>query len=306
MITLLALSMTSILTAALPTVAPGDHERVLHIGELNRSYLFHVPPLYRADKPTPVVIALHGAAMNARLMEGFCGLNDKADQAGFVVVYVNGSGPGGVLLVWNSGGLRVDKGRSTSDDVGYISKVIDDLSTQVNVDPARVFATGMSNGGMMCYRLAAELSNRIAAIAPVAGTMAVATYKPTRPVPVLHFHGTADKLVPIEGLGSTPARYLGFKSVADTIRIVTQFNNCLPEPTVVALPDTAHDNTSVTKKIYRAKEGSADVVLYLIENGGHTWPGRQPKIDFIGRSTSQIDANDIIWDFFQKHPMPMN
>jgi polyhydroxybutyrate depolymerase len=246
---------------------------------------------------------MHGAAMNARLMEGFCGLNDKADKAGFIVVYVNGTGPGGVLLVWNSGGFRPDMSPTAVDDVGYISKVIDDLGTQVNVDPARVYATGMSNGGMMCYRLASELADRIAAIAPVAGTMAIDNYKPCRPVPVVHFHGTEDKLVPIGKTADGPTRYLGFKSVPETMRIVAQFNHCLPDPTVVALPDIAHDETSVTKKTYRPKEGDAEIVLYIIEGGGHTWPGRVPKVSVIGRSTKQIDANDIIWDFFEKHPM---
>ena len=106
--------------------------------------------------------------MNGAMMARFCGLSEKADQSGFVVVYANGTGSTPLFLYWDSGGVR---GR-VADDVGYTAKLLDDLATVVHVDSKRVFATGMSNGAMMCYRLAAELSDRIAAIAPIAGTMA--------------------------------------------------------------------------------------------------------------------------------------
>ena len=108
-------------------------------------------------------------------------------------------GTAGIFLTWNSGGFRARMAEGRPDDVTFVAKLLDDLATVVNVDPKRVYATGMSNGGMMCYRLAAELSDRIAAIAPVSGTMAIDDYKPKRPVPVMHFHGTADNIVPFNG-----------------------------------------------------------------------------------------------------------
>ena len=131
------------------------------------------------------------------------------------------------MLTWNAGGFQGKEGKP--DDVAFIAKVLDDLATVVNVDPKRVYVTGMSNGGMMCYRLAAELSDRIAAIAPVAGTMAIDNYHPKRPVPVMHFHGTADKLVPFGGPGSGTPKFLGFKSVEDTIKICAKANGCPEE-----------------------------------------------------------------------------
>src|SRR5205823_9528672 len=136
--------------------------------------------------PSPVVLALHSAAMNGSMMARFTGLSEKSDQAGFVVVYPNGTGTTSLFLYWDAGGVR----GKVSDDVGYVAKLLDDLATVVNVDPKRVFAAGMSNGAMMCYRLAAELSDRIAAIAAIAGTMAIEDCRPRRPVPVIHFHGT--------------------------------------------------------------------------------------------------------------------
>jgi polyhydroxybutyrate depolymerase len=173
----------------------------------------------------------------------------------------------------------------------------------VNVDPKRVYATGMSNGGMMCYRLAAELSDRIAAIAPVAGTMAIDNYNPQRPVPVMHFHGKADNMVPFAGPSGRTPKFLGFKSVDDTITVVAKANGCPEEPRTEELPDKAGDGTTVTKKTYGPGKDGAEVVLFVIEGGGHTWPGQQPPVGFIGKSTKNISANDMIWEFFEKHPM---
>src|SRR3954470_2104389 len=176
-------------------LAVGDHARELKIGEMFRSYSVHIPPSYDPGRPTPVVLVFHSAMMNGNLMARFCGLSEKADRSGFVVVYANGTGSTPLFLYWDAGGVR---GR-VSDDVGYVARLLDDLATVVPVDPKRVYATGMSNGGMMCYRLAAELSDRIAAIAPVAGTMIGPEIRAKRPVSVLHFHGTRDTFVSYEG-----------------------------------------------------------------------------------------------------------
>lgn len=291
-----------LLAVAANALGPGDHHRSIKVGELDRSYLVHVPPQYDPQKPTPVVLVLHGAGTNGQITVSFCGLNKKADEAGFVAVYPNGTGLAGLMLTWNSGGFR-GNGPSNADDVGFIAKVLDDLATVVNADPKRVYATGMSNGGMMCYRLAAELSDRIAAIAPVAGTMAIDGYNPKRPVPVVHFHGTADRIVPFGGPGGRTPRFLGFKSVEETVEVCAKANGCPEKPNTVKLPDKAGDGTSVTRKTYGPGKEGSEVVLFVIEGGGHTWPGQQPPVGLIGKSTKNISANDLIWEFFEKHPM---
>jgi polyhydroxybutyrate depolymerase len=300
-------SMSPLIVLALLSVAPlgpGDHGRSLKVDGRERSYLVHVPPQYDPKRPTPVVLALHGAAMNALMMRGFCDLDKKADQGGFVAVYPNGTGLAGLLLAWNAGGLPPSIAEKRPNDVAFMARLLDDLASVMNVDPKRVYATGMSNGGMMCYRLAAELSDRIAAIAPVGGTMAVDCYRPKRPVPVMHFHGRRDPYVPYDGLGNGAARFLAFKSVEDTIGTCAKANGCAEAPAVSDLPDKARDGTKVHEKTYRACTGGAEVVLVTIEGAGHTWPGEPAPEWLLGKATKNVSANDRIWEFFQKHPIP--
>jgi polyhydroxybutyrate depolymerase len=193
------------------------------------------------------------------------------------------------------------KGRP--DDVAFIRKLLDDLGSVAKVDPRRVYATGLSNGGMMCYRLAAELSDRIAAIAPVAGTMAIEKANPKRPVPVLHFHGTDDAIVPFDGVHQGTPKFIHFKSVEDSIRTWVKIDGCDEKPEVADLPHRADDMLVERKTYGHCKEG-AEVVLVVIRGGGHTWPGQEPPVAFLGKSTKNISADDLIWEFFQKHPMP--
>jgi polyhydroxybutyrate depolymerase len=293
----LGLSVNALLT-------PGDHSLNVEVQGVTRSCLVHLPPTYDVKKPTPVVLVFHGAMMNAERMVAFCGLNEKADQAGFVAVYPNGTG-WRQFLFFNSGGLngRLAPLRSV-DDVKYVAKLLDDLEAQVNVDRKRVYATGMSNGGMMCYRLAAELSDRIAAIAPVSGTLAIEKCEPKRPVPVMHFHGTKDTLVHFHGPDNQSRTFLWYKSVEDTIQTWTKIDGCPDTAVIAEEPDTIADGTRVTKKTYGPGKNGAEVILFVIEGGGHTWPGRDPTRRFLGAATRDISANDLIWEFFERHPLP--
>ncbi len=285
-------------------LVPGDQVRELEFNGIQRTYSVHLPPQYDAKKPTPVVLSYHGALTNRDMMAAFTGLNAKADEAGFLAVYPNGNGSGKLMFVWNAAGLR-DKDRDRKyDDVAFTARLLDDLQRIANVDPKRIYATGLSNGGMMCYRLAAELSDRIAAIAPVAGTMAVAEAKPRRAVPVLHFHGTDDKLVPFSGADARARLVLPFKSVDETMRIWAKIDGCPETPTVVKLPDVAEDGTTVERRTWGPGTDGAEVILYVVSGGGHTWPGRERPIKFLGKSTRDISANDLIWEFFERHPMP--
>jgi polyhydroxybutyrate depolymerase len=268
-----------------------------------------VPPGYDAAKPTPVVLILYGGQTNAQIMQGFCGMDKKADAAGFLAVYPNGQGRNNRLHfnTWGRKGLL-------ADDVKFVAALLDDLSGAAQVDANRVFATGISDGAMMCYLLAAELSDRIAAIAPVSGTLAIEKINLKRPVPVLHFHGTADKFVPFEGPTTAWQRGLRMLPVEEEIQTWAKLDGCPEASQPTALADTAHDGTTVTRKVYGPGKGGAEVVLYFIEGGGHTWPGRQAtgRTGFaageavemlLGKSTQNLSANDLMWEFFQKHPM---
>jgi polyhydroxybutyrate depolymerase len=280
-------------------LGPGDHTRTLMMGEQKREYLVHIPKGYDPKKLAPVVLALHGALMNGPMMVGFSGLNKTSDDAGFVLVYPSGTGAG-PFLTWNAGGFGGKTSKGKADDVAFIGKLLDDLATVVKVDDKRVFACGISNGAMMCYRLAAELSDRIAAIAPVAGTIAIDESKPKRPVSIIHFHGTKDNLVPFET--TTGKSSFKLKGAEESVKIWVKLNGCKEEPKIDTLSKDG-DELKVIRRTYGGGKDGSEAELIVIEEGGHTWPGQQPPVSFIGKSAMNISANDLIWEFFKKHPM---
>ena len=278
----------------------GNQTRTLDVNGEPRTYLVHAPPRFNPQQPTPIVLILHGAGMTGPMMASYCGMNAKADQAGFVAVYPSATGHA-IVLAFNAGAVI---GQQQPDDVKYLAAVLDELSGAMQVDPRRIYATGMSNGGMMCYRLASEMAGRIAAIAPVAGTMAEKLQPPTRAVPILHIHGTNDRLVPIAGASMWTRKIMAFQSLTNTIDHWVKTNECPQQPTIEELPDRVADETRVSRQTYGPGTDGSEVVLLTIEGGGHTWPGRKPGLALLGRSTYDISANDLIWEFFERHPLP--
>jgi len=300
------LLISSILAADAPAptawLKPGDHVRSVPSAGITRKYRLHIPPGCDGSKPVPVVLAFHGAGINSLVMERYTGLNAKADAAGFVAVYPNGTGFTETIATWNAGECCGSPVQNKTDDVATVRTMLDDLATVVRVDPKRVFATGLSNGGMMCYKLASEMSDRIAAIAPVAGTMATETCNPGRPVPVIHFHGTADKIVPLAG-GRRNLNTYQFHSVEHSLAAWIKADGCPAEPKVTELPNSVADGTHATRKVYGPGTNGAEVVLILIEGGGHTWPGRDARAKLLGKASKNVPANDLMWEFFSRHPM---
>lgn len=285
---------------AADSLGPGDHTRTLQHDGRSRSYIVHVPP--KSKQPTPVVLIFHGGGSNAEQTVGFTGLSENADKEGFIAVYPNGTGRFERALTWNGGNCCGYAMWNNVDDVGFTRSMLDDLATVVNIDAKRVFATGISNGGIMCYRLASELSDRIAAIAPVAGTMGTQTCNPKRSVSVMHFHGTNDEFLPIKGGRGKGVSGTDFFSVEHTIQAWVKADGCPETPKVADLPKKADDGTSVQRKTYGPNKDGAEVILFTISGGGHTWPGRD-TIRFLGPSTHNISANDLMWEFFQRHQM---
>lgn len=254
-------------------------------------------------QPWPVVLGFHGGASNGRAFSVASGLNDKADAAGFVAVCPDGTGLREKLFTWNAGNCCGFARDEMVDDVGFVCAVLDDLATVAAVDPDRIFATGLSNGAMLCYRLAAEVADRIAAIAPVAGPMALDHCAPTRPVSVIHLHGTEDQFTPLEGgVGRRSVSRTNHASIAATIQTWVSVDGCPPEPTVTQLPAFHDDGTQIIRYRYGPGREAAEVELYVIHGGGHNWPGRKGNTFLFGKSTENLVANDVIWDFFQRHP----
>lgn len=252
----------------------------------------------------PVVLAFHGGRTHPEMMRRFSGLDSLAAAARAVVVYPAGSGSREGLLTWNGGNCCGEAHADGIDDVAFVRALLDDLRKRLPVDGRRVHATGMSNGAMMAYRVAAELADRIASIAPVAGPLALPAVAPTRPVPVLHFHGTHDEFTPLEGgIGRRSVTRVGHRAIIDGLLDWVRANGCGAEPACEPVP-CSDEGLAVERLTWGPGRGGSEVVLCRIDGGGHTWPGRKPDSFFLGRSALSLDANELIWEFFVRHPLP--
>jgi polyhydroxybutyrate depolymerase len=274
--------------------------RSITVGGLTRSYIVHLPKGNDQKAPMPVVLALHGATMNGAMMAWFSDLNRKADEAGFLAVYPNGTGRCSSFF-WNGGNRCGSAVQNKVDDVAFILALLDDLMRAYPVDTGRVYVTGMSNGAVMAYRLASELSDRIAAIAPVAGAVGTENNQPKRPVSVLHFHGTKDEYVPfLGGRGEKSITGTHVCSVDHSIQTWVKLNGCGETPRADVLSKHG-DEMTVTRQSYGGGKDGAEVTLVVIDGGGHTWPGRKSPAATLGKSATNVSANDLMWEFFQKH-----
>lgn len=291
-----------------------------------RDYDLVLPDAYDPDTPVPLVIAIHGGGGNRQSQEKTSCSAGEVDDAscmhalarerGYAVVFPDGTSAklAKKLRTWNAGGgtgdWRCTSGRACEedvDDVAYFSALLDDVGSRVNVDPNRVFATGLSNGGAMSHRLACELSDRIVAIAAVGGAMQLTTSdvcEPTQPVGVLHIHGTED---PCWRYGGgvpdcpTGQRDLAHVSVDRTMSEWSVILGCDEEPTTDTLKDTHNDGTETNRHTWA---GCTAALEHLeIEGGGHTWPdGHQ----YLGEATigpvPRDFGSEVILDFFDANP----
>jgi polyhydroxybutyrate depolymerase len=189
------------------------------------------------------------------------------------------------------------------DDVAFINALLDDLMESCHVDNRRIYATGISNGAVMAYRLASELSDRIAAITPVSGSMGTEISQLKRPVSVLHFHGTLDEFIPfLGGKGKKSITGTDFWPVDQSIQSWVKSNGCDENPKIDMLSKSG-DELTVSRNTYAAGKDGTEVVLVVIEGGGHTWPGMRSPAATLGKSALNISANDLMWEFFEKYPM---
>ncbi|MBW2405591.1 MAG: hypothetical protein JRF42_17830, partial [Deltaproteobacteria bacterium] len=225
-----------------------------------RSYEIHLPPAYDGSTPLPLVLNFHGFTSSGLGQQRSSNMDVTADRAGFAVAY-----PNGLDSSWNAG---ICCGRSATfdvDDVGFARAVIEDIGARGCIDEARIYATGMSNGGFFSHRLACEAADVIAAVAPVSGVLGIddAECTPARPIPLIQLHGTGDMLVPYEGGGLA-----GSQSVADSIAGWLARNGCTEESSV------SYQNGMATCETFDQCDGDASVTLCTIEGAGHCWPGQ--------------------------------
>lgn len=267
---------------------------------LERSYIIYIPESYdETADPYPLIFAFHGAGGTGASVATYSDFNTLADEENFIIVY-----PNGVNRVWND--ARVGDSRvGNIDDVGYISSVIDYLSETLNIDEARVYATGHSMGGMFAFRLGCELQDKIAAIASVASTLPeylLPACVNAAPIPVLVIQGTDDEVIPWSGI---PGNGRGYLSALNTMRFWVVHNECSVDGEFTTEPDRdRNDGTRVMVERYTDCTDGADVTLYGVYHGGHTWPGHPITAgNEIGVTSMDIDATRITWEFFQQYSL---
>lgn len=267
-----------------------------------RKVLVHLPASYDAARALPLVLAMHGGGGHAALMadDARYGWLRQADQSGFIVAFPNGASrlPGGRLATWNAGGCCGYARDQNSDDVAFLRAVVAELGRRYRLDSERIFAAGMSNGGMMAHRLACDAADLFRAVASVAGTDASGHCQPVRPIPVLHIHARDDDHVLYAG-GAGPAAFrdrrsvMEFVSVPDTIARWVQRDQCQNRPVRVL------EVAGGWCEAYRDCSAGSSVELCVTETGGHSWPGSRT-----GQGSKAFDATELIWRFFSAQSQP--
>jgi polyhydroxybutyrate depolymerase len=309
-------------TPAHAQLAPmsGAYVFTLKFDGLTRDYRLHVPPAAAQGKPLPLVLNLHGATQNAQLEEIQSNMDPNADQNGYLVVYPDGTRISKVLTPdpvakqaqygWNAGaccGLPITR---HINDVGFLLKVIADIASRTPVNLRRVYMTGISNGGMMAYTMAAEASSHFAAISSVSGQVQLSSIHPTRAVPTMEFHSINDPIAKWVGVPNRnpKLRY----SVMEGIDQWVKADGCSSTPhdgkPIVGAPGSISAGETATLVAYTHCRSGSEVALWRFTGSGHVWPGSTLNtgppstwiLDGVGRGTVLVNANEVMWQFFSR------
>lgn len=276
----------------------GDLTLAFTSNNLPRGSLMHVPSSYDPTKGTMLVVNYHGFTSDALQQIVLSRMNASADKHGYIVAY-----PQGVARSWNAGSCCGTAWTDSVDDVQFTRDLLALITKDWCIDPKRIYATGFSNGGFLSHRLACEMADVFAAVAPVSGVLGVDAKEcnPSRPMPIIDFHGTSDPIVPYNG--GTPivpidlGPILAFRSVADSMSIWRQKDGCLGQGTII------YQKGDATCTSWGSCSAGVEVVHCKIDDGGHTWPGGVP-IPFVGKTSTDISATESMYNFFTAHPMP--
>ena len=263
---------------------------ITHDG-IQRDYILYIPELYDGSSAVPLVLNFHGYGSNANEQMFYGDFRDIADTEGFLLVHPEGTTFIGNQF-WNVGFPGIS---STIDDVGFTEALIDELATLYTINLDRVYATGMSNGGFMSFLLACQLSEKIAAIASVTGSMTPDTYdacSTQHPTPILQIHGTSDGVVPYDG------NIIWTLSIVDVISYWVNYNNCGTNPTITAFQDIdPSDESTVEHIVYSGGDNGVTTEHMKVIGGGHTWPG---SVFNLPGTNYDINASMEIWQFFSR------
>lgn len=280
--------------------APGNHTLVIEHNGQQRAFLIHVPQHYRKETAAPLLLAFHGGGgdMNHMATDRYYGLISLSEKHGVVVAFPNGYSNlrSGKLATWNAGRCCAAARDEGSDDVGFVRQLVETVSNQLHIDRTQIFATGMSNGGMLSYRLACEMADTFTAIAAVAGTDNTLTCSPATPVSILHIHARNDDRVLFNGGAGkkfrNPASVTEFTSVPATISKWQKLHGC------PASPQRVLEVAGAYCERYAHCQGDTAVQLCVTETGEHSWPGgSKPRSD--EPPSQALSANEVMWAFFR-------
>jgi len=289
------------------TGLPINRKIIYHQG-VKRIYHIYLPKNFDWKTPTPMVIALHGGGGKGRTFDKETTQNTltmEADKLGLVLVF-----PEGMDKHWNDGRTELFKKKKAYDDVGFISKIIDRMIKNYGIDASRVYATGISNGGLMSIRLAIDLTEKIAAIAPVASQLSkvLENKEPSLPIAIMILNGTSDPLIPFHGGAIKLFKFSRSRgevlSTEATIAHFKTYNKCQEKIERNKLEDkNPHDGTNVEIEKYSDCQDGTEVILVKVNGGGHTWPGGEQylKPRIVGVVSKEINASEMILNFFLAH-----
>jgi polyhydroxybutyrate depolymerase len=270
---------------AVPTRPVGDFERTLNVAGLERSYLLHVPSGVDAHFPVPLVLAFHGHRMDAEDILAMSHFNDAADTGRFLVAYPNGTGPIGELS-FNAGLCCGSAMQAGVDEAEFVRRILADLEGTFTLDPARVYVTGFSNGALLAYRLACEMSDTFAAFAPVDGNLMFGPCRPRQKVSLIHIQGLSDQSAPYSNEDLDPDTDPNILSVEGSVAFWASADGCSGYPAV-------EQDGVVTRTVYSSCARGIAVELISLRGIGHTWP-----------ADTAYPATQTIWGFFAAHPKP--
>jgi polyhydroxybutyrate depolymerase len=278
---------------------------------LKRNYYIHFPPDYNPQRPLPLVVLLHGGGGSAPQALQHYPLKEVADRHGFILAAPNGTGPvrREILRTWNVHFGFGYAQRKKVDDIGFVRSLILQIRKEEAVDPSKVYLTGLSNGAILCHFAAAAHSDLVAGIAPVVGTVGgrsdptqawIYPAIPKKPVDVILFNGELDQSIPLQGgvqkkhAEKQPREVVSAQASAD---FWVKANGCNPKPTIDRLPQQ-----KATRTTWSGGRDGTRVVLYVLHNQGHAWPGGSAARSVADPPSQVLKAHEVLWDFFRSRP----
>jgi len=271
-------------------------KKTITVNGTDRQYFVHLPAQAAVPEKMPLVVVLHGANSNPKLMENVSGMSIKSDREAFIVAYPRGSGR---ILTWNSEDCCGFAQEKKIDDVKFIEAMIDDAVKAFPVDPARVYVAGYSNGGMLVYHLASKLPDKIAAVAAISAPMSGREPTPKQPISIMIFHGKNDSRLPYDGGQGRYAKWgitLPDKPFRYTVDFWTKHNNA------TVLKEKSERN-GIQLEHYESPDRKTEVIAYTVLEGKHAWPGGRRSRFYGDKPTMALSATDEIWRFFQRHQL---